>query len=137
LAILENMVKSDKNDVQALADLASVNSSMGVALYVIHSPQEALPFERRSDSLYDDVAVRDPDTIGNILDHATNLVYLGRTEAVLHRPALAQKDLARAQEMLEGVAKRSPKSRQTQDALDETRAAIKALPNDTAPINPF
>jgi serine/threonine protein kinase/tetratricopeptide (TPR) repeat protein len=137
IAILEDMVKSDKNDVQALADFASANGSMGLALYLTHSPQEALPFAQRSDSLYGDVVVRDPDTVDNILDYAVNLMHLGRIESALHRPDLARKTLEWSQEMLEGLAKRSPKSRQIQDALDEVRAAIKALPNDTAPINPF
>jgi eukaryotic-like serine/threonine-protein kinase len=136
IAIDEDMMKSDKNNVQAAADLASSNASMGLVLYLMHSPQAALVFERRADSLYRDVIVRDPESIQNGVDYALSLIDSGRIEADLHRPKLARKNLERAQEMLEHWAERSPKGRPILNALDEARAAIKALPNDTAPIVP-
>jgi hypothetical protein len=37
IAINESLVKSDKNNVQAIADLASSNLTMGLALYLMHS----------------------------------------------------------------------------------------------------
>jgi len=47
----ESRVKSDKNDAQAAVDLASANASMGLILYLMHSPQAALVFERRAGAL--------------------------------------------------------------------------------------
>jgi non-specific serine/threonine protein kinase/serine/threonine-protein kinase len=134
IAISEEMVKSDKNNVQASADLANSNMTMGLALYLIHSPREALAFERRADSMYRNLAVHDPDSQANGVDHAVSLIYAGRTEADLHQPELARKDLEQAQEIMERLAARSPKHRLFLDTLDEARAAIKALPYDTAPV---
>jgi tetratricopeptide (TPR) repeat protein len=134
IAINEEMVKSDRNNVQASEDLANSNMTMGLALYLMHLPREALAFERRADSMYRDVAVRDPDSHANELDHAVALVYAGRTEADLHRPELARKDLEQAQEMLGRLITLSPKHRYAQNTLDEARAVVNALPNDTAPI---
>jgi serine/threonine protein kinase len=134
IAINEGMVKSDKNNVQASADLANSNMTMGLALYLMRSPREALAFERRADSIYREVAVRDPDSLSNGVDHAVSLIYSGRSETSLHQPELARKDLERAQEMLEPLVTLSPKHRYFRNTLDEARAALKALPLDTAPI---
>jgi hypothetical protein len=134
IAMNENLVKSDKNNVQAVADLASANLTMGLALYLMHSPREALVFVQRSDSMVRSVAVRDPDPLSNGMVHAVALLYSGRIEASLHHPEFARKDLDLAQAMLEQLAKRSPKHRYIMDALGETQAAIKALPDDTASI---
>jgi eukaryotic-like serine/threonine-protein kinase len=136
IAINQYMTKSDKNNVQAAADLASSNLSMGLALYLMHAPQQALAFEQRADSMYHDVALREPDSIGNTIDHAVSLIYLGRAEAELHRPSLARKNFEQAQEMLEHVAERSPKHHAILNAVDEARAAVAALPQDTAAIVP-
>lgn len=134
IAINEAMVKSDKNNVQASADLANSNMTMGLALYLMHSPREALAFERRADSMYRDVAAHDPDSLSNAVDHAVSLTYAGRAEADLHHPELARKDLEQARKILEQLVAVSPKHRYFLNTLDETRAAIKALPHDTAPI---
>jgi len=134
IAINQAMMMSDKNDVQASADVASSMKTMGTVLYLMHSPQEALAVEQRAHSLFREVALRDPDSTSNPIDDAVSLIYLGRSEADLNRPALARKDLEQAQEMLVELAKRSPKYRYVLDAQDEARAAIKALPHDTAPI---
>ena len=134
IAINEEMAKSDKNNVQASADLANSNMTTGLALYLMHSPQEALAFERRADTIYQDVAVRDPDSLSNGVDHAVSLIYAGRSEADLHRPELARKDLEQAQGMLEHLVKRSPRHQYFLNALQEARAAIQALPHDTAPL---
>ncbi len=134
ISINESMVKSDKNNVQAVADLASSNLTIGLALYLMHSPRQALVFVERSDAMFRDVALRDPDPLSNGMVHAVALLYSGRIEASLHHPELALKNLDQAQAMLEQLAKRSPKHRYILDALNETCAAIKALPRDTAPI---
>lgn len=134
ITINENMAKSDKNNVQAVADLASSNVTMGLALYLTHAPREALVYLRRADSIFRGVAVRDPDPLSNGMVHAVALLYAGRAEASLHQPDLARKSLEHAQEMLEQLRTQSPKHRYILDALDETQAAIKALPHDTAPI---
>jgi len=134
IAMNESMVKSDKNNVQAVADLASANLTMGLALYLMHSSREALVFVQRSDSMFREVALRDPDPLSNGMVHAVALLYSGRIEASLHHPDLASKDLHEAQAMLESLAKRSPKHRYILDALNETREATAALPGDTAPL---
>jgi len=134
IAINESLVKSDKNNVQAVADLASSNLTMGMALYLMHSRREALVFVERSDSMFRAVALRDPDPLSNGMVHAVALLYAGRIEASLHRAALASKNLASAQALLEQLAKRSPKHRYILDALNETRQAIEQLPRDTAPL---
>ena len=61
----ESRVKSDKNDAQAAVDLASANASMGLILYLMHSPQAALVFERRAGSLYHEMTERDPEDSAN------------------------------------------------------------------------
>jgi hypothetical protein len=84
--------------------------------------------------MYLDAASRDPDSQSNAVDHATSLIYSGRVEADLHRPELARQDLERAREILEQLVALSPKNRYFLNTLEEARAAIKALPHDTAPI---
>jgi len=134
IAMNESMVKFDKNNVQAVADLASSNLTMGLALYLMHSPREALVFVERSDSMFRTVALRDPDPLSNGMVHAVALLYSGRIEASLHHPELASKNLREARTMLEQLAKHSPKHRYILDALQETRQAIEQLPRDTAPL---
>ena len=132
--INEAMVQSDKNNVQAEADLANSNMTMGLALYLIHSPREALVFARKADSMYQDVALRDPDSQSNAVDHAVALVYAGRCEAVLHQPQKARQDLEHARKTLEELVAVSPKNRYYLNTLEEAKAALRQLPNDTAPL---
>ena len=134
ITINEAMVRSDKDNVQASADLANSNMTMGLALYLMHSPQEALLFERRADSMYHDVAVHEPDSESNGVDHSVSLIYAGRTEADLHHPEQARKDLEQAQQVMEQLVARSPRHRYFRDTLEEAKSALKALPHDTAPI---
>lgn len=134
ISINEAMVKSDKSNVQASADLANSNMTMGLVLYLMHSPREALAFERQADSMYRDVAVHDPDSESNGIDHAVALLYAGRSEAELHRSEQARKDLEQALTIVEQLTARSPKHRYFRDTQDEARAALQALPRDTAPI---
>ena len=134
IAIDENMMKADKDNVQATADFASTNLTTGLALYLMHSPREAASFLQRAATMYHDVAVRDPDSQSNAVDHATTLIYLGRIDARIHEPDLARKHLEEAQEILEQLVKLSPKHRYFLNTLDEARAAIRALPQDTAPL---
>ena len=134
ISINEAMVNSDKNNVQASADLANSNMTMGLALYLIHSPREALAFERRADSMYREVAVQDPDSQSNTIDHAVALIYMGRIEADLHLAELARKDIEQAQTMMQKLVLSSPKHRYFRNTLDEARAALNALPGDTAPL---
>ena len=133
ISINEAMVKSDKSNVQASADLANSNMTMGLALYLTHSPRKALAYERRADLMYRDVAVRDPDSESNGIDHAVALIYAGRSEADLHRQEQARKDLEQAVAIMEQLTARSPEHRYFRDTRDEARAALKALPHDTAP----
>ncbi len=128
------MVKSDPNNVQARADFANTNMTMGVALYIMRSLQEALRFERRADAIYRDVARQDPDSLTNAVDHATTLIYAGRIEARLHQPESASQDLERAEKMLEESLAASPKNQYFANTLEEARTALRALPNDTAPL---
>jgi serine/threonine protein kinase/tetratricopeptide (TPR) repeat protein len=134
IAIDQNMMKSDKDNVQATADFASTNLTTGLALYLMHSPREAISFLQRADTMYREVAVRDPDSQANAVDHATTLIYLGRIDAQLHEPDLARKHLEYAQEILEQLVKLSPRHQYFLNTLDEARAALKALPHDTAPL---
>ena len=134
IAINEAMVKADKNDVQARADLANSNMTMGLALYLVHLPHEALVFERQADAMYREVAERDPDSQSNAIDHAVSLIYAGRIEAGLHLPQQARKDIEGAQALVEKLVASSPKHHYFRDTLEEARAALNALPNDSAPI---
>jgi tetratricopeptide (TPR) repeat protein len=134
IAIDEDMLKSDKDNVQATADSASTNLTTGLALYLMHSPQEALPFLRRADSMYHEVARRDPDSQSNAIDHAVALIYAGRSDADLHRADQARKDLEQAQAMIEPLVAASPSHQYFRNTLDEARAALNSLPGDTAPI---
>jgi len=55
------MMKSDKNNVQAVEDVASSYDGMGFVLYLMHSPQAAMVVERRANALYSDATARDPN----------------------------------------------------------------------------
>lgn len=134
ISINEAMVKSDKSNVQASADLANSNMTMGLALYLIHSPREALVFERRADTMYREVAEHEPDSESNAIDHAVALIYAGRTEAALDLPDQAREDLEQAQAMVQKLVTSSPRHRYFRDTLDEARAALNALPKDSAPL---
>jgi eukaryotic-like serine/threonine-protein kinase len=136
IAINEDMMKSDKNNVQAAEDVASAYDAMGFVLYLMHSPQAAMVFERRANSLYTDASARDPESLENGVSHARALMMYGRIEADLHRPELARENFQRAQGSLEHWAEHSPKDRYIRHSRDEVRAEIKALPNDTVPIIP-
>ena len=83
--------------------------TMGLALYLMHKPQQALLFERRADTMYHDVAAHEPDSQANGVDHAESLIYAGRAEADLHRPGQARKDLEQAKQVMEQLVTRSPK----------------------------
>ncbi|MGA3347128.1 MAG: serine/threonine-protein kinase [Terracidiphilus sp.] len=130
----EAMVKSDQNNVQARADLANSNMTMGLAMYLMHSPREALAYERSADAMYRDVALQEPDSESNGIDHAVALIYAGRSEADLRRPEQARKDLEQALAIMEQLTARSPEHRYFRDTRDEARAALNALPHDTVPI---
>lgn len=134
ITINQAMVKADKSNVQASADLANSTMTMGLVLYLMHEPREALLFERRADAMYHDVAAHEPDSQANGVDHAESLIYAGRAEADLHRPGQARKDLEQAKQVMEQLVTRSPKHKYFRDTLDEATAALKALPNDTASI---
>lgn len=136
IEINEAMVKSDSKNVQARADLANTNMTMGIALYLMHSLEEALRSERRADAIYRDVVRQDPDDEGNRVDHATALIYAGRIEARLHQTRSARLDLEQAETMLQHSVSASPKYQDFADTLEEAKAALKALPNDTAPLVP-
>jgi eukaryotic-like serine/threonine-protein kinase len=134
IAINQAMVDSDKNNAQALADLGNSNMTMGLALYLMHSPQQALIYEQRATSIYDDLALHDPDSLSNALDRSESLLYLGRVEADLHRPELARKSAVEAEKLLEELVKRNSQNRYYFEALQEAQAVVKVLPYDTAPV---
>jgi eukaryotic-like serine/threonine-protein kinase len=132
----EAMVKSDPNNVQARADLANTNMTMGIVLHLMHSPREALRFERRAVAMYREVARQDPDSLTNATDHATSLIYTGRIEARLHQPESALQDLKQAEKISQELVAVSPKNQHFLDTLEEAKATLRALPNDTAPFVP-
>lgn len=134
IAINQTMVNSDRNNAQALADLGNSNMTMGLALYLMHSPQQSLVYEQRAASIYQDLAVRDPDSLSNALDRSESLLYLGRVEADLHRPELARKSAVEAEKLIEELVKRNPQNRYYFEGLQEAQDVIKALPRDTAPV---
>jgi eukaryotic-like serine/threonine-protein kinase len=134
ITINQAMVKSDNSNVQASADLANSNMTMGLALYLMHSPQPALTFEQRADSMYRDVAAHEPDSESNGVDHSVSLIYAGRIEADLHHPEEARKYFEQAKSIMEQLVTRSPEHQYFRNTLAEAQSALKALPNDTAPI---
>jgi hypothetical protein len=107
---------------------------MGLALYLMHLPQQALIYEQRATSIYQDLALRDPDSLSNAVDRSESLLYLGRVEADLRRPELALKSAVAAEKLLEELVKRNPQNRYYLESLQEAQGVIKALPHDTAPI---
>ena len=88
----------------------------------------------QTDSMYRDVAVQEPDSESNGVDHSVSLIYAARAEADLHRPERARKDLEQAQQIMEHLVELSPKHQYFRNTLEEAQAALKALPKDTAPI---
>jgi non-specific serine/threonine protein kinase/serine/threonine-protein kinase len=134
IKINQNMVNSDRKNAQAIADLGNSNMTMGLALYLMHSPRQALIYEQRAASIYQDLALRDPDSLSNAIDRSEALLYLGRVEADLHRPELARKSAVAAEKLLEELVKRNPQNRYYLESLQEAQAVIKVLPRDTAPL---
>jgi tetratricopeptide (TPR) repeat protein len=134
IAINRIMVNSDRKNAQALADLGNSNMTMGLALYLMHSPRQASIYEQRATSIYQDLALRDPDSLSNALDRSESLLYLGRVEADLHRPELARKSAVAAEKLLEELVKRNPQNRYYLESLREAQGVIKALPHDSAPL---
>jgi tetratricopeptide (TPR) repeat protein len=134
IAINRMMVDSDRNNAQALADLGNSNMTMGLALYLMHFPQQALIYEQRATSIYQDLALHDPDNLANALDRSESLLYLGRVEADLHRPELARKSAVEAENLLEELVKRNPQNRYYLEGLQEAQGVIKVLPRDMAPV---
>ena len=134
IAINRMMVDSDRNNAQALADLGNSNMTMGLALYLMHFPQQALIYEQRATSIYQDLALHDPDNLANALDRSESLLYLGRVEADLHRPELARKSAVEAEKLLEELVKRNPQNRYYLEGLQEAQGVIKVLPRDMAPV---
>jgi len=134
IAINRIMVNSDRKNAQALADLGNSNMTMGLALYLMHSPRQASIYEQRATSIYQDLALRDPDSLSNAVDRSESLLYLGRVEADLRRPELALKSAVAAEKLLEELVKRNPQNRYYLESLQEAQGVIKALPHDTAPI---
>jgi len=134
IAINRIMVNSDRNNAQALADLGNSNMTMGLALYLMHSPQQALIYEQRATAIYQDLALHDPDSLSNALDRSESLLYLGRVEADLHRPELARKSAMESEKLLEELVKLNPQNRYYLEGLQEAQGVIKALPYDTAPL---
>jgi eukaryotic-like serine/threonine-protein kinase len=134
IAINQAMVSSDRNNAQALADLGNSNMTMGLALYLMHSPEQALIYEQRATSIYQDLALHDPDSLSNALDRSESLLYLGRVEADLHRPELARKSAVEAEKLLEELVKRNSQNRYYLEALEEAQGVVKVLPHDTAPL---
>lgn len=84
--------------------------------------------------MYHDVAVQEPDSESNGVDHSVSLIYAARAEADLHRPERARNDLEQAQQIMEHLVELSPKRQYFRNTLEEAQAALKALPKDTAPI---
>ncbi len=134
ITINQAMVKADKSNVQASADLANSTMTMGLALYLMHKPQQALLFERRADAMYREVAAHEPDSESNGVDHSVSLIYAGRTEADLRHPEQARKDFEQAQTVMTQLVVRSPRHQYFRNTLDEAQSALKALPNDSAPL---
>ncbi len=134
IAINQMMVNSDRNNAQALADLGNSNMTMGLALYLMHSPQQALIYEQRATSIYQDLALHDPDSLSNALDRSESLLYLGRVEADLHRPEVARTSAVEAEKLLEELVKRNPQNHYYLEMLQEAQGVIKFLPYDTAPL---
>ena len=134
IAINQLMVKADRDNAQALADLGNSNMTMGLALYLMHSPKQALVYEQRATSIYHDLALHDPDSLSNAIDRSEVLLYLGRVEADLDRPELARKNATEAEKLLEELAKRNPQNRYYLESLQEAQAVIRVLPYDTAPL---
>ena len=135
IAINQMMVNSDRNNTQALADLGNSNMTMGLALYLMHSPQQSLIYEQRAASIYRDLAIHDPDSLSNAVDHSESLLYLGRVEADLHQPELARTSAVEAEKLLEELVKRNPQNRYYFESMQEAQGVIEALPHDTAPLS--
>jgi non-specific serine/threonine protein kinase/serine/threonine-protein kinase len=134
IAINQMMVNSDRNNAQALADLGNSNMTMGLALYLMHLPQQALIYEQRATSIYQDLALHDPDSLSNAVDRSESLLYMGRAEADLHRPELARKSAVEAEVLLEELVQRNPQNRYYLESLQEAQGVVKILPYDTAPL---
>ncbi len=134
IATNQAMVNSDRNNTQALADLGNSNMTMGLALYLMRSPRQALIYEQRATAIYLDLALHDPDSLSNAVDRSESLLYLGRVEADLHHPELARRSAVEAEKLLEKLVKRNPQNHYYLDSLEEAQGVVKVLPHDTAPL---
>jgi tetratricopeptide (TPR) repeat protein len=128
IAGFEGLAQTDKNNVQAIEDLASADWTMSLALDRMNLPREAIRFEQRARTLYGDVEVRDPDSTESADEDGESLLHLGILEAKLHQPVLSRKHLTQALEMYEHLERRNPRHARILEHLGQVRAALKALP---------
>ncbi len=126
------LVQADKNNVQAIEDLANADWTMSLALDRMNLPRDAIGFEQRARALYRDVEARDPDSTEAADEDGESLLHLGILEAKLRRPVLARKHLTQALAMYEQLEKRNPRHARILEHLGMVREAIQALPGASA-----
>jgi non-specific serine/threonine protein kinase/serine/threonine-protein kinase len=122
------LVQADKNNVQAVEDLANADWTMSLALDRMNLPREAIGFEQQARTLYRDVEARDPDSTEAADEDGESLLHLGILEAKLHQPVLARKHLMQALGMYEQLEKRNPRHARILEHLGQVREALQALP---------
>jgi hypothetical protein len=120
------MVAADPKNVQAYEDLADCESVTSVALDLAHSPQEAFAHQQKARQLFDAAMSRDSGDSDLARGNAESLMELAKLRKQLHLEGAA----SAAEEALrgfEGLAERSPQSRQLAIPLEKAQELCRTI----------
>ena len=126
LSFYRAMTIADPKNVQASEDLASGENTMSVALDLAHLPQEAFEHQRKARELFASAMSRDPDGQDLAQENAASLMELAKLRKQLHIEGAADA-AAEAVRNLQGLAARSPQSREIGVLLEAAESLSKSM----------
>jgi serine/threonine protein kinase len=126
LTFYRAMTIADPNNVQATEDLASGENTMSVALDLAHLPEKAFEHQRKARELFESAMRRDPDGQDLPEENAASLMELATLRKQLHLDS-ASDAAEEAVLNLQGLAARSPQSREIGVLLEQAEALNKSM----------
>ena len=117
LEVAREMYNNDKKDIQALEDLASVTSSMSLAVDRAGNPAEALVWQQHARKLFDAAVESDPNDLDLNQDNGESLIELAAIQSELHRFAEARSAADSAVSLLQALSTRMPQNHVILDLL--------------------
>jgi hypothetical protein len=126
IALYGGMAAADPKNVQAFEDLASVESTLSVALDLAHLPRAAFEHQEKARQLFATAMSRDPDAADLAQANSASLMELAKLRQQLHIPG-AGEAAAIAVGNLKSLATRSPQSREIGAALQRAEELYASL----------